>query len=324
MKSNTYFRLISLLLSLTMILCIGGCSSGSSNDSNGIKRIEDIDQFDEVITLSEVQYNSSDYESYNAEADYFGVDEELEDKSTYKLMYKSDDCEVTGYLCAPSDYLKKKYPILIYLRGGNRTYGMLRPSDVSQLTNFGFIVMATQYRGNDGGTGTEDFGGADVQDVLSLIDIAQQLPFASGKIYMFGASRGGLQAYCTLKEEYLAGSDRISAAVVMSGVSDLAENYNFRDYDMKTTLIKLVGDTPERLPDEYEKRSVIYWPEMINVPLLIIHGRTDMRVPVEQAETIYDMLRAYDKDVELRLYDAGHSDFPPESYLDAFEWLLSH
>ena len=323
MKSNTCLGLISFLLSLTCALCLVGCSHGGINDSNGISRIEDIDELDGVIALNEVQYNGLDYKNYSAEAEYFGFDETLDDKSTYKLMYKSDDCEVAGYICAPADYLKKKYPILIYLRGGNREYGMLSSVAVSQLSNFGFIVMATQYRGNDGGTGIEDFGGADVQDVLSMIDIAQQLQFASGKIYLFGASRGGLQTYCTLKEEHLAARDRISAAVVMSGISDLEKIYNFRDWDMKVILKILVGDTPERLPDEYEKRSAVYWPEMINVPLLIIHGRADMHVPVEQAETIYDLLRSSDKDVELRLYDAGHGDFPPESYLDAFGWLLS-
>jgi dipeptidyl aminopeptidase/acylaminoacyl peptidase len=320
---------MSFLLSFTLILCLTNCANGGINsdfnnneDNNGIKRIEDIDKLDEVIALNKVNYDSIDYKDYNAQAEYFLFDEALDDKSPYKLMYKSDECEVAGYICAPTDYLKKKYPILIYLRGGHGTYELL-PATVGQLTNFGFIVMSTQYRGNDGGTGTEDYGGADVQDVLRMIDIAQQLSFASGKIYLFGESRGGLQTYCTLKEEHLADRDRISAALVMSGITDLTEIYNFRDWDMKYTLIKYVGDTPDRLPEEYEKRSVVYWPEMINVPLLIIHGRIDMRVPVEQAEKLYDMLRDFDKDVELRLYDDGHSDLPPESYSDAFEWLLS-
>ena len=323
MKINTCLRLMTFLLMLILIMCLVSCSDVDICDSNGIKLIDDIGNLNEVITLNEVQHNSLDYKSYSAEAEFFGFSEELDNILTYKLMYKSDDCEVAGYISAPSDYMEKKYPILIYLRGGNGTYGMLPPAAVSSLSNFGFIVMATQYRGNDSGTGIEDFGGADVQDVLSLIDIAEQLPFASGKIYMFGASRGGLEIYCTLKEEYLSDSDRISAAVVMSGTSNLEETYNFRDWDMKATLIRLIGDTPERLPDEYKKRSVVYWPEMINVPLLIIHGRSDMRIPVEQAETIYDMLLASGKDVELRLYNAGHSDFPPESYSDAFEWLHS-
>ena len=327
MRTNSVFRLLLFLLSFSLILSLAGCTNSYDNAfeaNNDIKKIEDIEKLDEVITLSEVKYSSSDYKSYNTEAEYFGFDEALDNKSTYKLMYKSDDYEVAGYICAPSDYLEKKYPILVYLRGGNRTYGILPPAAVSSLSNFGFITIATQYRGNDGGTGIEDFGGDDVQDVISLIDIAQQLPFASGKIFLYGSSRGGLQAYCALKEEYLAGRDRISAAVVMCGASDLAEIYNFSDWDMKATLIKLVGDSPDRLPNEYEKRSAVYWPELINVPLLILHGRTDLRVPVGQAETMYDMLKASDKDVELRLYDVGHGGFPPDSYSDAFEWLLSH
>ncbi len=185
-------------------------------------------------------------------------------------------------------------------------------------------LLSTQYRGFDGGTGKDSYGGDDVQDVLSLIEIVQHLSFASGKIYLYGESRGGLQAYCTIKEVYLANRDRISVAIVKSGVTDLIELYHYRDWNMKSRLIQSVGNTPEQLPDEYEKRSVVYWPEMINVPLLIIHGRADERVPVSQAETIYDLLRTSHKDVELMLYNAGHSDFTLESFSNAFEWLLSH
>lgn len=276
MKSNICLRLMSFLLLLILILCLTSCSNGGNDDNNDINRIEDINKLDEVISLNEVDYTGIDYENYIDLPEYSWFDEELDDKSTFKLMYKSDDYEVSGYICAPKDYFKKEYPILIYLRGGYGGYELL-PVEVGQLTNFGFIVMSTQYRGNDGGTGTDGYGGDDVQDGLSMIDIAEQLQFSNGKIYLFGESRGGLQAYSTLKEEYLADRDRISAAVVMSGVSDLEKFYNFRDWNMKGVLINFIGD-PKQVPDEYKKRSVVYWPEMINVPLLLIHGRTDVRV----------------------------------------------
>ncbi len=187
----------------------------------------------------------------------------------------------------------------------------------------GYIVIATQYRDNDGGTGKDEYGGADVLDVISLIDVAELLPFGNGKLYMLGASRGGLETYCVLKEEYLAGKDRISAAVVAYGVSDLVKLYHFRDQGMKDVLVKYIGGSPEQVPEEYEKRSAVYWPELINTPLLICHGKTDERAPVEQAEIMYDLLKQQDKEVELVLHEKGHG-LTPESFRYAFEWLGEH
>jgi dipeptidyl aminopeptidase/acylaminoacyl peptidase len=292
-------------------------------DNNDINRIDDIYKLDQVISINEVKLSAYYYEVYRSNAEYLGLPEGLDDKFNYKIMYKSGDYEVVGYISAPADYLEKSYPILIYNRGGNGNYGEVTPSDLCLYAHMGFIVIATQYRGNDGGTGKEDYGGADVQDVISLIDLAEELPFGNGKIYMLGSSRGGLETYCALKEESLAGKDRISAAVVAFGVSDLVNSYNMRDQGMKDTLRRYVGGTPEQVPEEYEKRSAVCWPELINIPLLICHGRSDESVPVEQAETMYDMLKEQDKDVELMLYDGGHG-FSPESFEYVFEWLLSH
>jgi dipeptidyl aminopeptidase/acylaminoacyl peptidase len=292
-------------------------------DNNKINELCDMDMLDMVISMEEIKLSDYDYELYRSSAEYHGLPVALNDKFNYKIRYKSDDFEVIGYVSAPADYLEKKYPILIYNRGGNGNLGEVTPAEVSLYAHMGFITLATQYRGNDDGTGKDEFGGADVQDVISLIDIAEQLPFGNGKLYMFGASRGGLETYCTLKEEYLAGKDRISAAVIGFGVSDLIKLYQFRDQGMKDTLIKYIGGTPEQLPEEYEKRSAVCWPELINTPLLICHGKTDERAPVEQAETMYDLLKEQNKDVELILHEKGHG-FTKEVFRYAFEWMSSH
>jgi hypothetical protein len=37
------------------------------------------------------------------------------------------------------------------------------------------VVVASQYRGNGGGEGHEEFGGAEVHDILNLIPLAKSL-----------------------------------------------------------------------------------------------------------------------------------------------------
>ncbi len=347
MKSNISSRLIPFVMSLLFLFSFVGCTRSypidiqskeipsasitpaSDNveitavDNKEINRLEDMDKLDQVISISEVKLSAYYYEAYRSGAEYFGLPEGLDDKFIYKIKYKSDGFEVVGYISAPADYLEKRYPILMYNRGGNGNLGEVTPVDLCLFADMGFVVMATQYRGNDGGTGKEDYGGADVQDVISLMDIAELLLFGDGRMYMFGGSRGGLETYCVLREEYLAGRDRILAAVVVGGVSDLMNVYNVREQGMKDMLRGFVGGTPEQVPEEYERRSAVCWPEYINTPLLICHGKTDERVPVEQAKTLYDMLKERHKDVELMLYDGGHGH-SPESFNYGFEWLRSH
>jgi dipeptidyl aminopeptidase/acylaminoacyl peptidase len=131
----------------------------------------------------------------------------------YKIRYKSDDEEVVGFVSAPADYQNKNYPVLLYNRGGGPGLTLNEPSHIRFLAQFGFIVLASQYRGADGGTGKDEFGGADVNDVVKLIDLAEMLSFASGKIYMLGWSRGAMQTYITLSKD-----DRIDAAVCGAGL----------------------------------------------------------------------------------------------------------
>ncbi|MDF2877643.1 MAG: hypothetical protein K0S30_739 [Clostridia bacterium] len=346
-RSNIRFRSISFVISFILLFSIEGCTRSDLSDiqskeapsvtitptsdsvetvaidNNDIKRLEDIDKLDQVISINEVKLSPYYYEVYRTNAKDVGLPEALDDKFSYKIMYKSGDYEVVGYISAPADYLEKNYPILMYNRGGHGNSGEVTPDLLCLFADMGYIAIATQYRGNDGGTGKEDYGGTDVQDVISLIGLAELLPFGNGEIYMLGVSRGGLETYCAIKEEYLAGRDRISAAVILSGVSDLGKLYNVREQAMKDILRAYVGGTPEQVPEEYEKRSAVYWPELIDTPLLICHAKTDERVPVEQAETMFDMLKDHDKNVELMLYDEGHG-FSLESFEYAFKWLQSH
>ena len=125
--------------------------------------------------------------------------------STYKVRYQSDEYEVVSYLSVPKECIEKKeaYPCIIYNRGGNREYGANQPEYIAYLAeSFGKIIFATQYRGVDGGTGKEEFGGVDLNDVLKLIDFCEEFAFVDmEQIYMMGISRGGMMTYMAVRED---------------------------------------------------------------------------------------------------------------------------
>jgi dipeptidyl aminopeptidase/acylaminoacyl peptidase len=77
-------------------------------------------------------------------------------------------------------------------------------------------VAASQYRGNAGGEGVEQFGGDDVNDVLSVILLLEQPPRVDPeRIGLYGWSRGGMMTYLALTR-----TPRIRAAVIGAGLAD--------------------------------------------------------------------------------------------------------
>ena len=214
--------------------------------------------------------------------------EEYPQVQLISICYRSDDCEVRGYAAAPKE-AQGPLPAVIFNRGGNREFSLLRPQVVCKYANQGFVVLGSQYRGNGGGTGQEEFGGADVNDVIRLIDIALELPETlKGGVYMAGHSRGGMMTYrcCAL-------DDRIVAASIGAGVADCVDMYNRREDSMKQVFLELVGGTPEQLPEEYRKRSAVCWADKIKPPILICQGDDDWRVDISQARRMGEQLQKY-------------------------------
>lgn len=118
-----------------------------------------------------------------------------DDITVSKIIYESDGLNIVGYLVKPV-YFEGTLPVIIYNRGGNREYGKIKDTFAKAYFGYiakkGFVVLASQYRGNDGGEGREEFGGSDVNDVLRLIDIVKETGYMDeNRIYMIGASRGG-------------------------------------------------------------------------------------------------------------------------------------
>lgn len=148
--------------------------------------------------------------------------------------YLVDGVQVRGFYVAPKPANKKsktKLPLIIFNRGGNGDFGASVFGYI--LENFfpmaeqGFVVVGSQYRGfikNIPNSGTDEFGGKDLNDVLKLVDLAGSFPQVdSKKIGMYGASRGGMMAYMAAKQ-----SPKISALAVHGGVVDLNKELAFR------------------------------------------------------------------------------------------------
>ena len=207
----------------------------------------------------------------------------LEEVEIKAISYLSDGLKVKGYLALPKE--GKNLPCIIYNRGGTREFGAISNTRAAlwlgHVASWGYVVVATQYRGNAGGEGIEDWGGADVNDVLNLIPLLESLPQADvSRIGMYGWSRGGMMTYLSL-----AKTDRISAAVVGAGMADAFDTIKRRPEMENKVFAELIPNYWDTKESALKARSAVLWPEKLykRTPILLLHGSSDWRAHPTQA-----------------------------------------
>lgn len=237
----------------------------------------------EIIQLSESQQKMT----------ISGWGKDVIDKTTVeKITYESDGLKVKGYIAYPNDD-SNKYPCIIWCRGGIGNAGAIDKYTArgiyGQIASWGYCVFASQYRGNDGGEGYDEFGGDDINDVLNLVPLAEEVPQANKDVWgIEGWSRGGMMTYLTLTS-----SDIFKAAVILGGIANLrcsADESKFMRRLYEHTLGKYGED---EFKQKCESRSIVNFPEKLSktTPLLIIHGNNDDRVlPHDSIDLSYKLL----------------------------------
>jgi dipeptidyl aminopeptidase/acylaminoacyl peptidase len=235
----------------------------------------------------------------------------------YRITYLSDGLKVTGYISEPKQ--KGKYPCIISNRGGNTNFSQWNPFRIAfylgRMASWNYVVIASQYRGNDGGEGREEFGGKDIDDVLNLIPSLSQLSNAdTSRIGIEGSSRGGMMTYLALKN-----TCRFKAAAVTAGLANL-NGFLDTKREWKTKPWELIPGYENNKEKELKARSAVFWADQlcITTPLLIMQGSSDWRnSPVDVPELV-KKLYEYKHPVRFILYegaDHGLKEYP-ESFLE--------
>jgi dipeptidyl aminopeptidase/acylaminoacyl peptidase len=234
------------------------------------------------------------------------------------ITYWSNGLKVKGMLAEPKE--EGHYDGFLYLRGGIKNVGKVRPARIAQFAAEGFIVFAPYYRGNQGGEGNEDFAGDDREDAFAAFLLLKSLPRARD-IHIFGFSRGGVMALLTGIQFPEAAS-----IVTWGGVSDMSLTYMERK-DLRRMMKRVIGGTPEKFPQRYQERTPLYKLEKLSAPVLIIHGVKDQNVTVEHAYRLERRLRGLNKDIECWYFDEFTHYFPPavnrKVVEDLCKWMKS-
>lgn len=310
---------IAGILPLVLVLPGAAASSGAipeSHDGEILSRKPwpQLPSWESLDDFSRNYFSRTVYDEARTQRDFDVLD----------ITYLSDGLPVRGMLIRPKDPGDRRWPAIIFNRGGTGDYGAIGNNDVpcsrdhpSCLTvadlylfaKAGFIVIASDYRFH-GPTGKRDeWGGADMNDVLNLVPALKSLDFVDAdRLYMLGISRGGTMTYIALKR-----GAPLKAAAVIAGPSDLKAWADTRPDmlngdDTYDGFAKVWPDFEHQAVELYRARSAVNWADQINVPVLILHSRTDKFVPVTQALRMAEALQENGKVYALHIYDRdGHS-----------------
>ena len=208
-----------------------------------------------------------------------------------KITYLSDGLKVKGYIAYPKDQ-SKKYPCIIWCRGGYKESGAIGEFNAKgifgSLAALGFVVFSSQYRGNDGGEGKDEFGGNELNDILNLIPLADEIDCADkNKWGIEGWSRGGMMTYLTLTK-----TDIFKAGIIIAGISNLHCENNENKYSAWVKEAENIDSNDEIIKKCKERSAVNFTGKLpASTPLLLIHGTDDESVsPGDSLDISYKLL----------------------------------
>ena len=229
------------------------------------------------------------------------------------FTYSVDGGEVHGYIIQPKD-ADEALPVLIYNRGGNHNYGGVVFGNLFswqfQYADEGFVVIGSQYRGtfvNEINPDfSDEFGGADVNDVLELINMVPYLEHADeDRIGMMGHSRGSMQTMLALRH-----ATRLKAVAVLAGNYDLVAGLEARP-EMENVYRARISDYEANKEEALAARSALQWVDELDesVPILIAHGQDDQRVLANQSLQLAQALQAKGHPYKLVMYPQDDHGF---------------
>jgi dipeptidyl aminopeptidase/acylaminoacyl peptidase len=243
------------------------------------------------------------------------VYEEARTQTAYEcqhIWYLSDEIPVSGYLFKPKAVAGVMWPVILYNRGGTGNFSLIDDLvrvEFYLLAKEGYVVLATEYRSTGDKGRRDEWGGADVNDVLNLVTVAKVLGYIDmERMFMLGISRGGTMTYLALKNKI-----PVRAAAVIAGPTDLEAWAKYRPEfitgdDTYDGWANVWPDFERRKGEYFRARSAVAWADQINTPVLILHSRIDNKVPVSQAFAMAEKLQEYKKEYELVIYGKdGHS-----------------
>ncbi len=182
-------------------------------------------------------------------------------------------------------------PTVMFIHGGPfLSVGHIFRFDFHLLALNGFAVLFANFRGSVGYGESftraimGDWGARGYVDHMAAVDAAVSRGMADPEhLGVWGASHGGFAA------SWIVGhTSRFRAAVAESAITNFSTLYYLSDDP--DVFARDLGGRPGEIPDVYRSRSPLTYAARCRTPTLLLHGQSDLRCPVAEAEQFYRAL----------------------------------
>ena len=228
------------------------------------------------------------------------ISEKLGDKPlapVRTVTYKArDGLSIQAILTLPKHLDAKNLPLILMPHGGPHARDYEGWDWIAQfLASRGYAVIQPNYRGSSGyGSAfverSKGQWGLTMQDGLNdAVDWMVQQGMADAKrVCIMGGSYGG---YAALRGAQRDG-ERYRCAISFAGVSDLTAILR---YDRRFLQGNASSDYWKSEISDLKDVSPITFPEQFSTPVLLVHGKKDLRVPVQQSREMAEKLDKAEK-----------------------------
>ena len=237
-------------------------------------------------------------------------------------------------LLPPGFYESKRYPMVVNIHGGphGSFYDGFNPVE-QVLATAGYLVLSVNPRGSSTygpdflKAVLRDWGGEDYRDIMASVDKTCALPYVdTARLGVYGYSYGGFMS------SWAIGHDtRFGAAVVGAPCIDLLGMYGTSDIGVSFGERQWGGLRKDNI-EAYLEHSPLTYADRVETPVLLLHGESDHRCPIEQSEQYFVTLRRLGKEVELVRFPnsshgflrTGHPKLREEYISRTLAWFNKH
>ena len=289
------FLLAVILLVLSFASCSGNDVTTTNNPNNDVttapeKKILSVEEMTELKSVKSVIKN----EEYSGNGCLI-----------YDLVFDFDGVIIDAQMAIPEDYSTKNYITMLYFPDVRLDYRYL-----SFYATSGYTIIRFGYRSDEDETQKRDYCGEDYNDVKSFFEACKGCDFlCRGGFGVMGSVEGSVRALM-LARDY---PNDILGCAVIDVISDIESFIEFRGEGIRQLYEYRIGYSISEKPDEYTRRSPVYFASKIHVPVLIFAYNNSPLIPMEQATVLKDAISDGGGSCELKVLYELSSDFMTES-----------
>ncbi|MGL6161535.1 alpha/beta hydrolase family protein [Microbulbifer sp.] len=237
-----------------------------------------------------------------------------------------DGFRIGVYLTFPANRTEK-LPMVVVPHGGPHARDYWGYDNQAQiLSQNGYLVLQVNFRGSTGygdgfyKAGRQQWGGKIQRDIADAVAWTVEQGYADReRICIFGGSFGGYSALMNP----IRYPDLYRCAIGYVGVYDLEMMYQKGDVQRRDRGISYLRRELSEDEDFLRANSPLYNTDKLDLPLFIVHGEKDERVPVEHAEALLEKLAEEKKPVKTLIEpNEGHGFYGEENNKRLYTELL--